>query len=74
MNNDAFIVPTGLVKDIPGFPKLFCMIAAYYMEHVVECEDGANVEKKEGKSGWRGKTIRRTRVPMLTIANKSLLL
>jgi hypothetical protein len=33
-NNDAFIVPTGLVKDIPGFPKLFCWIAAYYMEHV----------------------------------------
>jgi hypothetical protein len=31
MNNYTFIVPTGLVQDIPGFPKLFCWIAAYYM-------------------------------------------
>jgi hypothetical protein len=46
MNNDAFIVPTSPVKDIPGFPKLFCMIAAHYMEHVVECEDVANVKKR----------------------------
>jgi hypothetical protein len=49
MNNDAFIVPTGLVKDIPGFPKLFCMIATHYMEHVVEMEDVAIVKKRRGR-------------------------
>jgi hypothetical protein len=47
MNNDTFIVPTGHVQDIPGFRKLFFWTAAYYMEHVEEMEDVANVKKQE---------------------------
>jgi hypothetical protein len=36
MNIDTFMVPTSLVQDNPGFPKLLCWIAIYYIEHLEE--------------------------------------
>jgi hypothetical protein len=55
MDNDALLVPTGLIKDIPGFPKLLVWIATYYIVHVEEMEAVANVEKRRGRQDGGGK-------------------